>query len=294
MTQQPARDARESSIFRLDAVGVGPQRTATSWLHEVLTVHPGLCLPRGVKETMFFDERFDKGLSWYAWHFRHRLAGQQCIEIAPTYFDRDVARARLAAHHQGLRVIVTARNPVTRAYSLYRLHLAKGRVRGSFAEAVREMPRILTSGHYAVHAAAWEHEFGRDRVHYVLQEDVRADPARVIAHICAFLGVAEMPLPRGPARHDRGLHAVPRYPRLARTVSSTATILRGWRLHGLVNIGKLAGLKGIYRAGGASLPLTPELYGELVDRFALDIDFLEARLGRDLSGWRRWDSHADR
>ena len=34
---------------------VGPPRTGTSWLHQVLQPHT--CLPR-VKETRFFDERF--------------------------------------------------------------------------------------------------------------------------------------------------------------------------------------------------------------------------------------------
>src|SRR5215467_11453066 len=41
---------------------VGPPRTGTSWLHEILQSHT--CLPR-VKETRFFDERFDRGVAWY-------------------------------------------------------------------------------------------------------------------------------------------------------------------------------------------------------------------------------------
>ena len=52
-------------------VGVGPQRTGTSWLHAQLSRHSRLCFPRRVKETFFFDERFHKGLEWYWSHFYH-------------------------------------------------------------------------------------------------------------------------------------------------------------------------------------------------------------------------------
>lgn len=286
MTAPMSREA-----FRLDAVCVGPQRTASSWLHGVLTAHPDLCFPRGVKETLFFDERFDHGPAWYEWHFRHRRPGQRCVEIAPTYFDHEMARARLAAHRDGLRVIVTARNPAVRAFSLYCLHLAKGRVHGSFAEAVEQMPRILTSGRYARYCPAWETTFGPDRVHYTLQEDMQAEPAEAIAAICAFLEVPPLRLPPFATSRHRDPRRVPRFPWLVRSISDAATMLRGWRLHGLVNLGKRVGLRSLYRAGGEPPPsLTPELYADLASRFARDITFLEARLRRDLSHWRTFPS----
>ena len=35
--------------FRLNFVGVGPERTGTTWLHQVLQRHPEICLPKAVK-----------------------------------------------------------------------------------------------------------------------------------------------------------------------------------------------------------------------------------------------------
>jgi len=275
--------------FKLDVVCAGPQRTASSWLHRVLVGHPDLCFPRDVKETMFFDERFEKGMPWYEWHFRHRRPGQQCAEVAPTYFDRDEARMRLLAHEPALKVIVNVRNPVMRAFSLYRHHLAKGRVRGSFSEAVRCMPRILASGHYGRFCPLWERAFGADRVLHLVHEDIQTAPDAVIGNVWAFL---ELPPLKAPAvvRGRVGAAGLPRYPWIAGLVAGTATALRARRLHRLVEIGKQVGLKAVYRGRDASaIRLTPELHAELARTFAADIDYLEARLGRDFSSWRTWN-----
>src|SRR4051812_6874199 len=47
---------------------IGPPRTGTSWLHEVLSKRVSLSHP--TKETRFFDKHFDRGLEWYASHYR--------------------------------------------------------------------------------------------------------------------------------------------------------------------------------------------------------------------------------
>ena len=78
--------------IHLDFVGIGPQRTASTWLNEMLLRHPSIALPTGVKETKFFDDRFHKGFAWYATHFADPDPSQVRGEIAPTYFDDDAAR----------------------------------------------------------------------------------------------------------------------------------------------------------------------------------------------------------
>ena len=104
--------------MRLAAVGVGPQRTGSSWLWECLRRHPALCFPAAVKETHFLDERFERGWAWYAAHFAHRRVDQRCVEISATYFDVPAAAERLHAHAPDCRVIVTLRDPAARAFSV--------------------------------------------------------------------------------------------------------------------------------------------------------------------------------
>ena len=122
--------------FQLSFLAVGPGRSGTTWLHEALSYHPGLCLPSNVKETMFFDRHHGKGLSWYADHFKHRLAGQLCGEEGPTYFQVPQAPERIKEANPQCRIIITIRDPVSRTLSGYRHHLSKGRVSGSLTKAV--------------------------------------------------------------------------------------------------------------------------------------------------------------
>ncbi len=63
---------------------IGPPRTGTSWLHEVLGRHT--LLPSATKETRFFDIHFHRGLKWYRAHYRRRFGHRMMGEVAPTYF----------------------------------------------------------------------------------------------------------------------------------------------------------------------------------------------------------------
>src|SRR5207248_4389589 len=98
---------------------VGPKRTATTWLHRVLAEQ--LCFPAGIKETMFFDLHYARGLRWYESHFSH--CDSHCIaaESAPSYFHSQPAIERISRHIPECRIICTLRDPVERLYSLYRL-----------------------------------------------------------------------------------------------------------------------------------------------------------------------------
>ena len=155
---------------KLHFFGVGPQRTASSWLHQMLVQQPGLSFPHQVKETMFFDQHYNKGLDWYLWHFKESPAGAVLGEIGPTYFDDHQARKRIKSHFPDARIIINVRNPIARSHSLFRHHLSKGRVSNSFQSAIKQMPRILTSGNYSEYCPRWEADFGNG-VAYIHQQD---------------------------------------------------------------------------------------------------------------------------
>lgn len=273
--------------FRLDFVGIGPQRTGTSWLHQMLLRHPQLCFPQDVKETMFFDRHYARGFDWYTAHFAHRQPHQLCGEICPTYFDAEAVPERIRRINPECRVIITLRDPVSRAWSAYRHHLSKGRVSGTFAEAVQKLPQIVEAGRYAQHIPPWIEAFGGDRVAVALLEDIDSRPGRVIQTICSFLGVAEMALPANI--HERFSTAgMPRFPWLARLMSAGATWLRSNRLHKLNEWGKAVGLRNVYTGGDEQgLTLDDLSRQRLLEIYAADIVFVERLLKRDLTAWRR-------
>ena len=69
-----------------EIIGAGPGRTGTTWLHRVLEGH--VDLPWGVKETQFFNTFYDKGIDWYAHHFRYATGQRKIVEICPSFFIR--------------------------------------------------------------------------------------------------------------------------------------------------------------------------------------------------------------
>jgi hypothetical protein len=274
--------------FRLHFVGVGPQRTGTTWLEELLRRHRSVCLPDGIKETMYFDLYYDHGRGWYLDHFAHRKGGQRCGEICPTYFDVAAAAERIHALTPDCRILVSLRDPVDRALSLYRHHLAKGRVNGSFDEAVRQVPQIVDAGRYSVHIPRWVQRFGRDRVAFVWVEDMERTPQAVFGDVCRFLELPELPMPTiGHRKINVG--KATRAPGLARGVTALQYWLRERHLYRLAR-GRLA--RRIKRLlftddPGRLLGLTAGDRQRMQELFEPDIRFLEELLGRDLSAWRR-------
>ena len=91
--------------YRLpEIIGIGPGRTGTTWLHRVLEGHVNL--PYGVKETQFFRTFYDKGLEWYARHFRYASEDRKVVEICPYLFDLP-SHERIKTHIPNCKAIVT-------------------------------------------------------------------------------------------------------------------------------------------------------------------------------------------
>jgi hypothetical protein len=256
----------------LHFVGVGPQRTGTTWLDEVLRQHPGLCLPRQVKETMFFDRDYERGLSAYAAHFRHRRPGQLCGEFGPTYFDAPEAPERIARLNPACRIIVGLRDPVERALSLYKHYWMLGQVRGGVREAVQAMPRLVTSGRYTVHLPRWRQTFASEQLHFIWLDNIASDPQSVLDGLCAFLGEAPMKLPP-KGEQPIGTATVPAHRLVARITAWGARQLRARGWHHLVETGKALGMRRVFRGGRRAPDVTREDHAWLESQLRDEVAF---------------------
>jgi hypothetical protein len=272
--------------FDLSFVAVGPQRTGTTWVYEMLLQHPALCLPEMVKETMFFGRRYDRGLDWYSTYFEHCGNHQLCGEVAPTYFDVPEIPERIYQIAPDCVIFINLRHPVERAFSLYLHHLRKGRVSSSFREAIEEKPRIITAGHYATHIPRWQSMFGENQVHFLFLSDIKNRPQVVLNEICARLEVDPL---NQPSRVQKKVNAasIPRSRWLARCASALATLLHSFGLHWIVEGGKKLGLKEIaYTGGEEDMPeLSVKDRKQAIQVYEEDIAFVERLTGKDLSDW---------
>lgn len=272
----------------LDFIGVGPQRTGTTWLYETLRRHPALYLPDALKETKYFDRRFERGQDWYTRYFEASRDDQLCGEIAPTYFDVPEVPERVYQAAPHCDIIISLRHPAERAFSLYLHHLRKGRVSGAFREAVKQKPRILESGRYATYIPRWRSRFGRQQVHILFLRDIKHRPQDVLDQICAWLGVDRIRLP-SQADQKVNVASMPRSLWLARIASLLTVALHSLGLHQIVEYGKRLGLRTLFFAGGEddmpSLSAADRAF--LIEEYEPDIDYVEEITGRTLPHWRQ-------
>lgn len=266
-------------------IGVGPQKTGSTWLHEVLKDHPAICLPTIVKEIQFFDLYYHKGLIEYQSYFGHCIPGQICGEITPGYFDEQEVPEKIQRHFPKAKIIISLRHPVKRAESLFRHHLRKGRVSKNFSEAIIQMPRIVDSGRYSLHMSRWYQYFDPEQIKVVLMEDIASKPDMVLKELLDFIDVDPnyKPANLGEQINKTGM---PKYPVLAKYAAQTVLKLRDYKLHRLIEVGKSLGLKKVYDGGEVVPVLTEEEKAQMLVTYEKDILYVEDVLGRKLPNWR--------
>jgi hypothetical protein len=273
------------NAYHIDFMVVGPQKAGTTWIYEYLKMLPDVCMPIKVKEVLFFDNRYNNGLDWYFWHFKHCVKGQKIGEVAPTYFDEKEVPDRLFKLNNKLNIVVCLRNPYERSWSLYLHQLRYGVVKGSFENAVKEDPRILTSSLYATHLKKWLDVFG-EQVKVMYLEELREYPEEYIQEICNFLNIHYQ-------KKDELFYKkvnpddMSRWHWLARSASNMSCWLRKYRMYFIVNILKRTVLRDILYCGGKT-PEGPSAkdYQIMASKLEPDILKLERLLNKDFDIWK--------
>jgi len=236
---------------------------------------------------MFFDRYYDRGVGWYSQYFQHKRSDQLRGEVAPTYFDETTVPERIRKVSPDCRILVTLRDPVERAWSLFLHHRKKGRVSKSFWDATQQIPRIIEAGRYAQHIPRWKSTFSPEQVSLLFLNDFRTEPTKTLRSIQRTLGIEIMAPPenRNNSLNDTSM---PRFQTLARGASFLAGTLHKYGFHGLVRMAEDAGLKSIVYTGGEKrIPsLSTAIRESLLDEYEQDIAFVEEETKRDLSRWR--------
>ena len=123
---------------------LGPGKAGSTWVHEALSTHPEVFLTPA-KDLYFFSRFYDHGPDWYAGQFKSAPPDSKVIgEVCPEYLWCPEAAARI---HEtlgpGLRIMVTLRDPVTRAFSAY-LYQQKHGVTGRAGSGKRILHKLKT------------------------------------------------------------------------------------------------------------------------------------------------------
>ena len=278
-------------------IGIGPPRTATTWMHRVLQHHVGL--PRGTKATDFFSTKYSLGIDWYLKHFRGYPAGLVAGEINPNYFDFAAAPSRILEHLPNCKIICSLRDPVQRTHSHYRMFQTIGYLgRQSFEQAIQlhlgwqfGPGNMISSSYYAVLLKRWFDKFGPKRVLVVFQEDLETDPQRFMDNITQFINAPRIDLVKSAVASERinPRDRSARNPRLAARALELRKALERRRMYR--TIARLGFFFSYCFNQGEVFPkLNPETARLLRDYFRPDIEALEKMVQRDLSSWKNQPS----
>jgi hypothetical protein len=278
-----AADGRSLPSFFI----VGPPRTGSSWLYEILSSH--VVLPAPSKETRFFDIHFDRGLKWYLAHYKSSGGERHVGEVAPTYFASAQARERLSRTVPDAKIVCVFRNPAERIISLYRLKRAYGLIPWSFGEAMHRDPELMETSRYASNLQLWQRSFGAANVLACLYDDLRENPQGFVDSLADFVGVPRFKLQASQlgSVHDSERMTQPRSYARTRNALLVADWFKSRRLDRVVSAFKRSSFCKFVLGGGCPFPpMPPAVVERLYEKFCPEVEKLEEILQRDLSSWK--------
>ena len=210
-----SRGARMRPGFLVVGTKRGGSTSAYHWISQHPNVAP--CLTR--KGTHYFDVNHRRGFAWYASGFeRPRPEWRITGEASPYYMFHPLAPERIARELPDVRLVVSLREPVARAWSHHQYETQQGYEDRPFAEALRlederlagEEERLrrdpsyesfshrhhayLRRGHYAEQLERLYELFDPEQVLVLRSESMFTDPHGELDRVWAHLGLSPVTL----------------------------------------------------------------------------------------------------
>lgn len=307
-------------------IHAGVPKSASGTLGTVLRSHPQIFLPRQ-KEPNFFssDEKFQKGLAWYSDVYfstatTEAVLGDLSIGYS-TGFGLDVPE-RIAEHlGRNVKILLTFRDPVWRAYSQYAMAHYKGQLdQLSFAESVNrglaigsevsnaDRLRVRTGtyysnkrdmdiyrwclyiepGYYADIYRRWVEIFGANNVMVLITEELAGDLQQQADRLFSFLGVESMPVKPDLRRNEATALRYPWIKRILNRVYAVGAIRQLLNQPGALRSRKWLRrrfLSGNYVPNTKRPPPDKATVLRLQAHYQPQVDALEGLLGRPIPYW---------
>jgi hypothetical protein len=177
-------------------LGIGAQRSGTTWLTDLLVQHPRVGLGTNGKKEQHLLHKVGDGrepLSAYAALFPDD--GVRRGEWTPQYLRHASTPGAVARLLPDVPVLVVLRDPVERFRSAMRLAATR---EASGQKPPWPYPVPITvqtwTGMYADQLAMWAAAVGRERMHVLVYEQVRLDPQATLDRLWSLLGLDPVPL----------------------------------------------------------------------------------------------------
>ncbi len=283
---------------KIDFIGIGAYKSATSTISVLLNEHPEICLSVP-KEIRFFNsgsrkdlenKDYNKSIDWYFKHFNHCDPNKIMGEFSPIYLIDDDAPRNIFETFPEVKLLLCIRNPIDRAYSDYQMlknyvHLETS----SFHDSIRNNPHYIENGLYYKHLMRYLEYFDLEKIHIIDFDSLKTNPEIEIKNLYHFLGVQDSFLPSN-LYHKSNPAKLTRFNFLRLLEFKTKRFIAhnggGFIINWLKkhNIHKLT--EKIYSKPHQYKPMTENDRNYLQSVFSADIKSLSELLKRDFSSWK--------
>ncbi len=182
---------------KLEFIGIGAQKSASTWLSRCLGEHPNIFIPKQ-KELDFWNKvahcpttlnkiniPFEKYLSFFDEAEQNQIKG----EFSTHYIFDSKAPELIKKHFPDIKIIAIVRDPIKRAISQY-YHIKKLiKFNYTFEESLSIYPEIKERGLYFKQLSRYYKQFPSSNIKIVILEDFQNNSLEIIHNIYSFLGV---------------------------------------------------------------------------------------------------------
>ncbi len=265
---------------------IGTQKGATTWLANSIGKHPDVFMI-AQKELHFFDEHFKKGITWYEPHFEKWDTQTAGGEATPgyLYFPDVPARIQTTLGNK-VKLIVSLRHPVDRAYSAFWMFFRHGKLSlddGFPTLFYQDVFGLRTRGYYFDQLKRYLDYFPRENMLILIYETLKENNQQTMARCFDFLGVNSQFVPDKLETKAYQTRKISKYHDQIWGVRRTMAKLPRDIERPLVSFGRHI-FKWIPNQRGY-IPLAETVRQELLKTYTTDIKQLETLLGQDLSIW---------
>lgn len=286
--------------FKIDFIGIGDQRAASTWIFQCLREHPEICGPR-IKETQFFDREdfYKKGIEFYKSFFKDCPADKVIGEYSPSYLHRQGVPERIKRYFPDVKLIVCLRCPAEKVYSLYWFNKTGGTgsmtIYESFEEAIKKSSSLVNDGFYYSFLKKYFELFPKENILITIYEDIQKDPVKFIQNIYKFLGVKENFVPSSVRKKINVIgNRKFRFPLLSKAIVKSHHFLQRYSITRKI-INRINTYKFLSTLNRLNIqttdkairkpPMNPDTRKYLQEIYQEDIKKLEKLIKRDLSFW---------
>ncbi len=291
-------------MFKIDFIGIGAQKSGTTWIYDCLCQHPQICGSRK-KEVHFFSttysvhdkkdgrENYAKGMEWYQGFFNHCPEDYVKGEFSVFYLYDEGASALIKKHFPGVKIIACLRNPIDRAFSQY-LNIARDfNMKDnsdylSFEKAVKKDLEIVERGLYYKQLKRYFDLFPKENILVLIYEDIQKNPIAFIQKIYKFLEVDDKFIPE--AANKRVFTTRKNWLMKYRIKFQNGHRTGEWLIKNSKRLKIYYIIKKIIHflmpEPSNIIKIKPETRKYLQNFYREDIENLEKLLGRDLNHWK--------